>query len=188
MMFQRERDIPLNDPVYPESVPTSSGDSPPTPGNRFCPAPLSPTAMVVLQQALTRHQRRRRVYRARHLWIYLYGEERWQCDPGGGVCGPFRVPLSASHLEIFGDDADGALLLAVFPLPELERVADDGAQHLSATLEGGQTVTLEITLSAEPGGEAHEYIIHLAYAEPPAVEMRAAEPLVIEAIPGGATP
>jgi hypothetical protein len=180
--------MPLIDPVRPERVPTCRRDCPPASGNRFCPAPLSPTAMVVLQRALARNQRRRRVYRARHLRMCLDGEERWQCDPGGGVCGPFRVPLSASYLEIFGDDADGALLLAAFPLPEPEGVEDDGAQHLSATLEGGQTVALEITLGAGPNGEALEYIIHLAYAESPAVEMRAAEPPVVEAIPAGPRP
>jgi hypothetical protein len=81
------------------------------------------------------------------------------------VCEPFRVRLSASYLEIFGRDADGALLLAVFPLPAPEEVEDDGAQHMSVTLEGGQTVTLEMARGDGTGSEGREYVIQMTYTE-----------------------
>jgi hypothetical protein len=125
--------------------------------------------MAVLQQVLARNQRRRLVYHARHLRVCVDGEERWQCDPGVGVCGPFCVPLRASYLELFGDDAEGALLLAVVPLPGPDVVEAEGTQHLSVTLEGGQTVALAIALDKGPDGEALAYVIQLAYAASAAV-------------------
>ena len=145
-----------NDPVDEESVPAVGGDSPAARRDCFTPAPLSRAAMAFLQRSLARNQHRRRVYRARHLRVYLDGEERWRFDSGLGVCGPFRVSLSTLYLEIFGDDEDGALLLAVFPLPEPESVGDDRAQHLWVRLEGGQTVAIEIALGDGTGGEVGE--------------------------------
>jgi hypothetical protein len=113
--------------------------------------------MAFLQRSLARHQRRRQVYRTGPLRVYLDGAEHWQVDPKVGVCEPFYVPLSASYLEIFGDDAEGALLLAVFPLPEPDVVEEHGAQHLSVTLEGGHTVALAIALGDGTGGEERAY-------------------------------
>jgi hypothetical protein len=66
-------------------------------------------------------------------------------------------------LEVFGEDAEGALLLAVCPLPDPEVVADEGVQGLAVTLEGGQTVALTIALGDGNGGEAPAYVIQLAY-------------------------
>jgi hypothetical protein len=48
------------------------------------------------------------------------------------------MPLGASTLEVLGDDAEGALVLAVFPLPESDVVAGEGVQHMSVTLEGAR--------------------------------------------------
>jgi hypothetical protein len=162
--------MPLSDPVHPEPVPTAGGDPPPTPGDRIRSAPLSRAAVAFLQQSLARHQRRRQVYRAGHLRVYLDGAERWQVNPRVGVCKPFRAPLSASYLEIFGDDAEGALLLAVFPLPEPEELEDDGVQHLSVTLEGEQTVALAMTLGDGTSGEERAYVMQITYAESTTVD------------------
>jgi hypothetical protein len=95
---------------------------------------------------------------------------------------PSRIPLTASSLGIVGDDAEGVLLLAVFPLPEPDAVQADGVQHLSVTLEGGQTVALAMALAEGTGREAQAYVIQLAYAEPPAVDMSGAEPSVVKAL------
>jgi hypothetical protein len=89
------------------------------------------------------------------------------------VCEPLIIPLTASYLEIFGDDGDGALLLAVFPLPELGVVEDDGAQHLSVTLEGGQTVAIQVVLGDGPEGRG--YVIQMTYADATTVQTQGAE-------------
>jgi hypothetical protein len=97
----------LHDPNHPESIPPEGRDFSPAPGNPGYPMLLSPAALTALQQSLGRQQRRRQVYRVQHLRVYLDGLEQWQVDPRVGVCEPFHVPLSASYLEIFGDDAEG---------------------------------------------------------------------------------
>ena len=84
-------------------------------------------------------------------------------DPRGGVCEPLRVPLGVSCVEIVGDDAEGALLLAVFPLPEPDVVKAEGGQHVSVILEGGQTVALTLALGQGSDGKAPTYVIQLAY-------------------------
>jgi hypothetical protein len=158
-----------HDPVDRESVPTNGGDSPLAPGDYIRPADLHPATVALLKQSLARNQRRRKVFRTSPLRVCLDGEERWPCVPGASIYGPFSVPLSAAFLEVVGEDDDGPLLLAVFPLPEPAWVEACGAQHLVTTLEGGQTVTIEIALSDGTRGEAHAYVIQIAYAESPAV-------------------
>jgi hypothetical protein len=162
--FPRERDMPLNDPEHQESVPPLGGDSPAAPGNRFSPEPLSRTAMALLQWSLERHQHRRRVYPGGQLRVCVDGEERWRFDPGLGVSGPCRVPLRASYVEIFGADADGELLLVVFPLPAPASGEAAQVQHLGVTLEGGQTVAMDIALADGTDGAGSAYVIQLAYS------------------------
>src|SRR5262245_57629311 len=104
----------------------------------------------------------RRAYRAHHLRAYVDGEEHWQVDPSIGVCKLFSLPLSASSMEIFGDD-DGDLLLAVFPLPEPACIEADRVHQLSVPLEGGQTIAVEISLAYGTSGEVSHYVIQKAY-------------------------
>jgi hypothetical protein len=125
--------------------------------------PLNREDMIFFQQSLARQQRRRHAYQPGPLRVCADGHEQWQVDPRAGACAPFRVPLTVAVLEVFGEDAEGALLLAVCPLPDPDVVTDEGAQHLSVTLEGGQTVALTIALGDGHEGEAPTYIIQLAY-------------------------
>jgi hypothetical protein len=170
-----------NDPVHQESVPTVGGNSPAITGDRFTPPPLNHTAIAFLKQSLERNRLRRSLYRAGRLRVYIDGEECWQCDPRSGVYEPFSVPRSASYLEIIGDDDDGELLLAVFPLPEPEPDEAGGVQRMCATLEGGQTVAVEMALGDRTGGEVCEYCIRIAYSASVEVDARgAANPAVKE--------
>jgi hypothetical protein len=171
-----------NDPLN-KSVPTVGNAIHPAIGKRFTPAPLSRTAIAYLKQSFERNQRRRSVYRARHLHVYIDGEARAPLDLAQGIYEPFRVPLSASYIEIIGDDDQGALLLAVFPLPEPTSVEDDQPQHLAVTLEGGQTVAIEMALSDGTRRDRAGYVIRLSYAEPTKVDTLSAESCAVEARP-----
>jgi hypothetical protein len=108
--------MPSHDPVPP-----IGGDGHPAPGARGRPVPLTPTTLASLQQALTRRERRRHAYRTGPLRVSWDGAEPGQMEPTGSVGAPFRVPCTASFLEIVGADAEGALLLAVVPLPDRTR-------------------------------------------------------------------
>jgi len=157
----------LNAPRHQESMPIRSSDSPTTPGDRFTPSPLSHMQIGLLRQSSARNRRRRRAFRASHLRVCITGEEwRW-CDPTAGLSEPFKVPLTTPYLEIFGDDADGALLLAVFPLPDPASIEDDQAQCLWISLEAGQTVGVEISLGIGTFGVVSEYVVRMAYSESP---------------------
>jgi hypothetical protein len=111
--------------------------------------------------------------------VCVDGEEYWQCVPEVGIYESFSVPLSASYLEIFGDDDDGALLLALFPLPEPALGEDDSAQHMLVTLEGGQTIAIEIALGDATYGEVYEYVVRIAYSDCAEVDTRGTEHLPV---------
>jgi hypothetical protein len=157
--------MPLHDPVAPEPKPPVSENGPPAPGDRVHSTPLSPTEIAFLHQSLARQQRRRRGYRAGPLRVSWDGAAHGHMDRTVGVGEPFRVPLRASYVEIVGDDAEGALLLAVVPLPDPEEMEYDGVENLAVTLEGGQTVTVAIALAYENGGKARAYVIQITYAK-----------------------
>jgi hypothetical protein len=175
--------MPLNDPAHQDSVPIVGGDSPASRGDRFRSSPLSRAVTAFMYRSLERNQLRRNVYSAGHLRVCIAGEERLAFDPKVGVCEPFRVPISTSSIEVFGDDDDGALLLAVFPLPEPEVMADDQPPYMALTLEGGQTVEVDIALAGSTGGELGEYVIQISYWQSPESGRRNAENPLIEAIP-----
>jgi hypothetical protein len=177
--------MPLNDHGYQESVPTDGGDSPPAPDNRFCPPRLSRASIAFLQRSLAHSQHRRSLIRARHLQVCWDGARWWQVDLKGNVHEPFRVPLSASYLEISADDAEGTLLLAVFPLPAPTVVEEDGALYLSVTLEGAQTVAIAVVLGEGTGGDERVYMIQITYAESAAGDPPGAEPSVIAGLLAG---
>jgi hypothetical protein len=136
--FLKGSDMQLNDPVHQEPVPTADGDSSPAPDDRFRSAPCSRPVMSFLRRGLAEHECRRKAFRTSPLRVCLDSEERWQCDPRTGAPEPFHVPLSASYLEVFGDDEGGAILVAVFPLPAPEGVDGEGIQYMSVTLGGGR--------------------------------------------------
>jgi hypothetical protein len=171
----------LNDPLQNESTSTVGGSPPAAPRSRFTSLALSQGGMAFLKRSLAQNQRRRRVYRGSQLRVCIDGHECWQFDSRIGVAGPFSIPLSAAYLEVFGDDDDGVLLLAVLPLPEPAVVESDGAQHLFVTLEGGQTVAFEIALSNGSDAKVSEFCIQIAYLESAAVHARDAEPHAVEA-------
>jgi hypothetical protein len=155
----------LDDPLQ-YCVPTGGGALFPATGNRFSPSPLSQTAIASLKRSLERNQHRRSVYRAHHLRICIDSEANVPLGLEEGVSKSFRVPLSASYLEVFGDDSEGDLLLGVLLLPESALVEDDRPQHLSVTLEGGQTVAMQIALGDGLPRWVSEYLIQISYTEP----------------------
>ena len=156
--------MPLNDPLH-NSVPKDDTLPHLVADNRFSPSLLSPTAMAALKRSIERTQRRRSAYRGSPLRIHIDGEAYELLTLEGGVYKPFRVPLSATYMEIFGDDRAGDLLLGVFLFPEPALAEDDRLQQLSVTLEGGQMVTMEVAVGSGTGTPVREYVIQVTYAD-----------------------
>jgi hypothetical protein len=153
-----------NDPLH-HSVPKDGTTTPPIADNRFSPTPLSHMAVAVVKSSLERNQLRRSAYRGGPLRIHIDGEAHGLLALEGGVYKSFTVPLSATYVEIFGDDRAGGLLLGVLLFPEPALGEDDQPQHLSVTLEGGQTVTMEIAVGCGTGAPVREYVIQVSYAD-----------------------
>ena len=135
-----------------------------TGSDRFRPAPLSPEARLILQDAFRRQQQRRRQYRPGLLSVRVDESEQARFDPRASACPPVYVPFSASSVEVYGQDATGELLLAVFPLAALLGAEEDSVLHITHT--GGQTLTLARAAEAEtPTDAAEGCMVQLTYTE-----------------------
>jgi hypothetical protein len=165
----------LNDAAHQDSVPTMGGNSSASLRDRFRPAPLCRPVIAFMHRSLERNQLRRSVCRGSHLHVCIDGEELLQFDAKVGVGEPFRVPISTSYIEIFGDDDDGALLLAVFPLPEPEVIENDRGPHMSVILDGGQTIKIEIARGESTAGEVNDYVLKISYGQSPEAARRNVE-------------
>jgi hypothetical protein len=58
-----------------------------------------------------------------------------------------------SYSEIVGDEAEGACLLTVVPLPTPEEVAVDGAPYEAVPPEGGKPVAIDIAAGKRLWGQ-----------------------------------
>jgi hypothetical protein len=151
----------LTVPAFPADNDQATGGS-----DRFHPPPLSPEARLLMQDDFHRQQQRRRQYRPGLLQVRVDGIERLHFDPRQGACPALDVPLSASSVEVYGQDEAGELLLAVFPLAELLWAEDNHA--LRITHAGGQT--LELIMAAEQGmseDATERAVVQLTYMEVP---------------------
>ena len=160
--------MPPDNPYDQLAVPAFPPDgNQSTAGNdRFDAPPLSPETRLLMQDAFHRQQRRRRQYRVGLLEVRVDGVERLRFDTREGRCPPFEVPLSASAVEVYGQDDAGALLLAVFPLAELLWTEDGGGLHI--THAGGQTLALALVPEHGAAEEAvASCIVQLTYTEAP---------------------
>jgi hypothetical protein len=168
----RGNPVPLGDPDDQFEVPkfasstNARGSNTPDSNStdRFAPAPLSADAITTMQHALEHNQGRRKLYRPGLLRVYADGKEQVRFNPGLTSCEPFTIPGGTRYLEIFGEDDEGALLLAVFPLPERESTADNGGE-LVVVHEGGQTMALNILPRRGGNGKATEFRMQIVYSE-----------------------
>jgi hypothetical protein len=164
-------------------VPFESDDGLPYGCDSVHAAPLSHTDLASLRKSLAHQLHRRRAYRAGPLLVSWDGtnQRTVRLQAGGG--GPFRIPLTASCLDVFGEDAEGSLLLATCPLPGPDVGADEVGSHWSVTLEGGQTLTVEVALDYGREGRACAYVVQIAFTDAATEALQDAEALVVEIIP-----
>lgn len=144
--------------------PTGDGGEPPDPEDRFNPTPLTPDEMAYIKHSFERNQRRRKNYRSNRLRVYVDGEEA-EVFSHDYFVEPFLVPQTASCIEVFGEDEEGELLLAVFPLSYFEPSDNVPEQNLSVIHDGGQTLELTISNLPEQNLESPKSLVRLEYSE-----------------------
>jgi len=163
-------DKKLGSPKFGDNFGGPSGDGgdggPSDPEDRFNPSPLTRHELSSIKYSFERNQQRRKNYHAGRLRVYADGEEMVSFAHEH-FDEPFVVPNTASCIEVFGEDAEGELLLAVFPLTYLE--TSDGVldQKLSITHDRGQTIELTLSPVAGQTRESLETLVRPEYLEPP---------------------
>jgi len=142
----------LEDPDNKLAIPIFTGSNHDN-NNRFDPPPLTPTEIHSIKDVLNTNRLRRKAFSSGRIRVSVDGTERARFLAEGSRCQPFSIPLTASHIEVFGQDDDGELLLGILPLWDLEAVSDGQQQELSITAEGGQKIHCVISPQIDSKGE-----------------------------------
>jgi RNA polymerase sigma factor (sigma-70 family) len=158
----------LGSPKFGDGLDTPTGNGgdggPPDPSERFNPSPLTREEISSIRHASERNQRRRRNYKSGQLRVYVDGEETATFTRDYPL-ESFTIPQTASCIEVFGEDDEGELLLAVFPLNYLEPGDNTLDQKLYVIHDGGQTIELSISPVSGQSRESLESILRLEYTE-----------------------
>jgi cell division protein FtsZ len=129
--------------------------------NRFGAAPPRAEDVSDLVDELDAYEHRLSAYQLGYLRLSVDGEEVAVFSPRDTACEPFKVPTTASFIEVTGEDYDYELLLAVFPLTHLDPSRRQ-THHLSAPCGRGHTISLELSPLAEEGeGITSFWVIHV---------------------------
>lgn len=160
----RSTNMRLDDPDNKLEVPEFGNAAPPQSSDRFTPARLTARELTIIKEAMLYrfdlNQRRRRQFSAGLLSVRAEGEVISQFAPGRENCQQLPVPLSASYLEVYGQqEEEEELLLAVFPLPGPE--ADEPAHFF--VHENGWSFELTVYPLQEENEEANERLVRLEY-------------------------
>lgn len=163
---RRVGDVRFDDPHNKLAIPLLRASGPPPPGDPFRPEPLSRRDRDRIEFALARNRARRQAFRAGPLVVYVDGHEHARLGPSPGPWPAFAVPADASYVEVVGHDADGPLLLAVFPVPARPAAAGT-EQHLVLRVEGGQTIEMVVRPGHAGQDEGPVYRMQIAYEDAP---------------------
>jgi hypothetical protein len=124
------------------------------------PPPLTPEAMTNIEATLQHEQRRRAQYQPGLLSISVDGEPVGEFDVQRQEALRLRISRTAASVEVYGRDAEGPLLLAVFP------VAGVGVY------EARRTMTVLLSAAREEDGTLSDTIVELTYLESPWAALR----------------
>jgi RNA polymerase sigma factor (sigma-70 family) len=157
----------LGSPKFGDGLhpPMGNGDGGPLdPGERFNPSPLTDSELSSIRHASERNQRRRKNYKSGQLRVYVDGEETITFVHNY-LFESFTIPHTASCIQVFGEDDEGELLLAVFPLNYFESGDNALDQKLYVTHDSGQMIELSISAVSGQSRESVERLFQLAYIE-----------------------
>jgi cell division protein FtsZ len=151
-------------------------------GNRFGAAPPATEDVADLNIELGAYERRLSAYQLGYLRLSVDGEEVAVFSPRDTACEPFKVPTTASFIEVTGEDHDYELLLAAFPLTHLDP-ARCHVHRMSAPCGRQHTISLNVSpLPDEGEGIASFWVVQVecGVSEPrPEEALRYAEQSVL---------
>lgn len=129
--------------------------------NRFTPEPLLPGELAVMGKRLDEHECRRSAYSLDYLRISVDGEEVASFSPRDMACGQIGVPTTSSFVEVTGEDDEGDLLLAVFPLTHLDPFRRIDNYRSSFRCGLGQLITLVVSSPPDWCDETDHWVLWL---------------------------
>ncbi|MBI3950854.1 MAG: hypothetical protein HY314_10425 [Acidobacteria bacterium] len=134
-------------------------------GDRFHPPKLEAEDYLRLQRIREADARRRRVFLARQVDLYVDGIKQASFDPRQTSRFQLEVGPGAEVLEVRGQDAEGELTLAVLLLrspwlPREEPFRD------WIVMEGGQKVTIALTPIRDASQNIERTKVEVSYTEP----------------------
>lgn len=129
--------------------------------SRFTPEPLGPGELSPLAAGQKAYECRRAGYVFDYLRVFVDGEETASFSPGDMACEQFGVPTTSSFVEVTGEDDEGELLLAVFPLTQLDPFKRIVNERSSAPCGNGQQITLIVTSPPDFAVEHEHWILRL---------------------------
>jgi cell division protein FtsZ len=140
--------------------------------NRFNPDLLRPQEVSKLVDTQARYESRRSLYEFGYLRLIVDGEEAAIFSPKDTTCEPFSVSTTTSFIEVQGEDHDGELLLAVFPLTHLDPCQRLDNYRASMPCGQGQFITLLLSSLPETGDEHTHWAVGLecAFASVPSTD------------------
>jgi len=106
---------------------------------RTGPNDLSEREITLLRLLIHRNRNRQRFWHSATLRVCLDGREHVRCSMATNSTESFTIPIESSYIEVFGDDAEGELLLGVFPVP-----SGDGPQSSAIAYDLGNVGELTI--------------------------------------------
>lgn len=171
-------------------------------GRRFGAAPPGTEAVSDLAHELDAYEQRLAAYQLGYLRLSVDGEEVAVFSPRDTTCEPFKVPTTASFIEVTGEDYDYELLLAVFPLTHLDPSCGRRAHRMSAPCGRGHTISLNVSpLANEAEGITGFWVVQVecnasgprreeasAYSEQPIIAADSAARLLAFPRPSGLLP
>ena len=164
-MFSKGNKMRLEDPEKMLGCPKFDDDSdgasdedgePPDPSDRFNPPPLTRDEIATIRHSLEKNKRRREKYKQQTLRVVVDGREVATLTPG--VSTSMVIPATSSRIDVFGQDEDGELRLAVFPLTSLD--GDNKFDH-QISVDDDHKIDLSLVLSED----ASEYSVWLRYSD-----------------------
>lgn len=132
--------------------------------NRFHPEPLRPEEVSILIDDLQDYTLRLDAYEFRYLRVSVDGEEIAIFSPHSTACEPFKVPTTASFLEVNGEDDDGEILLAAFSLTHLDPCRHIEPQRMSVSCGEGQVISIVVSSLLYDGEQLPSWVIKLECA------------------------
>jgi hypothetical protein len=133
-------------------------------GDRLHPPKLEEEDYLRLHRTREERAKRRKVFLARRLRVYVDGIERTCFDPRQTTRVQLHIGPEADVLEVRGEDEQGELALATL-LVRCYEIPVGGSFKDWIVLEGGQKVTIQLTPLRDANGDIEGAGVEVSYAE-----------------------